>query len=160
MVDRGALRAAFWRCLTEEDQHVRELDDLQFVGPNRDRLAAKSANEELLLRLDVARDEMMMAVNNRAVFGRDQLCRRWQRGDERKRDADDKLQTQPSSQALSWLRSSVLVRTIDTQPLGNTTVATTSRSAMISYASGVWLKGYVLPTSAFKLICPVSARRM
>jgi hypothetical protein len=46
------------------------------------------------------------------------------------------------------------------QVLGKTTVATTSRSAITSYASAVWLKGYVRPTSAFKLICPVSASRM
>ena len=45
------------------------------------------------------------------------------------------------------------------QVLGKTTVATTSRSAITSYASAVWLKGYVRPTSAFKLICPVSASR-
>ena len=46
------------------------------------------------------------------------------------------------------------------QMVGKTTVATTSRSAITSYASAVWLKGYVLPTRAFKLICPVSASRM
>ena len=56
--------------------------------------------------------------------------------------------------------TSPLSATYRRQALGNTTVATTSRSAMTSYASGVWLKGYVLPTSAFKLICPVSASRM
>src|SRR4029079_12966780 len=92
---------AFRRCLTEEDQHVRELDDLQFLGADRDRLAAKGADEELLLRLDVARDEMMMAVDNRAVFCRDELCRRRQRSDERERDADDKSQTQSWCHALS-----------------------------------------------------------
>ena len=45
----------FGAAWTEEDQHVRELDDLQFVGADLGiACPPRVLDEELLLRLDVA----------------------------------------------------------------------------------------------------------
>src|SRR5258705_12776243 len=58
----------------EEDQHIRELDDLRVVGANLDDLSPEGLDEELLLGLDIRRVQVMMAVHDWAVLGCQELA--------------------------------------------------------------------------------------
>ena len=74
VVDAGALGAALRRLLAEEDQHVRELDDLEVLGADLDGLSAKGRDEELLRLVDVGDRDVMMPVDDRAVLRGGELC--------------------------------------------------------------------------------------
>ena len=69
VVRRRPDRAAGRLLISEEDQHVRELDDLGVVAELPDR-AAERVGPELLVRRDVGCCDVMMAVDDRTIFGR------------------------------------------------------------------------------------------
>ena len=70
VVHRRPLAAAGRLLVPEEDEHVRELDDVHLLRTEFDSRAAERVGEELQMRRDVARGDVMMAVDDRPVLRR------------------------------------------------------------------------------------------
>ncbi len=78
----------------EEDQDVRELDDFLLIGAELHHRSAERVDEELLLRVHVRRVQVVVAVDDRAVLGDEQLGRgrrRDRQTSERPRNAKTKM---------------------------------------------------------------------
>jgi len=58
---------------TKEDQDVGEPDDLRVAGADLDERSAERIDEKFLLGVQIGGVQMVMAIDDRSVLGRDKL---------------------------------------------------------------------------------------